>query len=111
MSQYGETFDRIASEWRTIENAHDREHPDRDQCGGVGGCTMMRVAHGLEQNMMDALEDWRKGASDPGVDYRADSDRLAGLIGRLVRLADEWEKGPNSAYRLAASKIRQELER
>ena len=62
MSTYGNTFDRLAEEWSVIENAHDREHPDRNECGGVGGCTMMRVATDLEHKMVDALEQWRKGA-------------------------------------------------
>jgi hypothetical protein len=60
MSEYGPGFDRLAVEWRVIENAHDREHPDRDQCGGVGGCTMMRVATQLEQDMVEELAEWRR---------------------------------------------------
>jgi hypothetical protein len=59
MSEYGADFDRLAAEWRTIENAHDREHPDRNECGGVGGCTMMRVANRLEQDMIEVLDAWR----------------------------------------------------
>lgn len=59
MSGYGPKFDRLAAEWRVIENAHDREHPTRNECGGVGGCTMMRVATRLEQDMIEALEEWR----------------------------------------------------
>ena len=57
---YGAEFDRLAAEWRVIENAHDREHPDRGECGGVGGCTMMRAAVDLEHRMVDALDGWRK---------------------------------------------------
>ena len=60
MSVYGAEFDRLAHEWKVIENAHDREHPDRNQCGGVGGCTMMRAAVDLEHTMLDALEKWRR---------------------------------------------------
>lgn len=59
MSGYGAEFDRLAHRWAIIENEHDREHPDRNECGGVGGCTMMRVAHDLETRMMDVLETWR----------------------------------------------------
>lgn len=60
MSEYGVVFDQLAEEWRVIENAHDREHPDRRLCGGVGGCSMMFTAVGLEHDMIDALEEWRR---------------------------------------------------
>jgi hypothetical protein len=60
VSVYGNDFDQLAQEWAVIENAHDREHPDRGECGGVGACTMMRVAHILEGQMVEALEEWRK---------------------------------------------------
>lgn len=59
-SIYGAAFDTLAAEWRIIENAHDREHPDRDACGGVGGCAMMRVAVDLEHRMVDELREWRQ---------------------------------------------------
>lgn len=58
-SKYGRAFDALADEWRVIENAHDREHPDRGECGGVGGCTMMFIATRLEQDMIEALVAWR----------------------------------------------------
>lgn len=45
---------------------------------------------------------------DPGVDYRADSDRLADLIGRMVRLADEFEREQSTR---TAALIRRELRR
>lgn len=59
MSIYGDEFDRLAETWRVIENEHDKQHPDRSKCGGVGGCTMMRAAVDLEQEMIDRLEEWR----------------------------------------------------
>lgn len=59
MSEYGTEFDRLTRRWAVIENEHDRHHPDRDQCGGVGGCSMMFAAVGLEHEMVDALEEWR----------------------------------------------------
>jgi hypothetical protein len=58
-SKYGRRFDQLAEQWRVIENAHDREH-DRDECGGVGGCSMMFTAVRIEQEMIEALEDWRR---------------------------------------------------
>jgi hypothetical protein len=61
VSEYGPKFDRLATEWRVIENAHDKQHPDRDQCGGVGGCSMMFAAVGLEHDMIDELHNWRLG--------------------------------------------------
>jgi hypothetical protein len=59
MSVYGAEFDRLADRWRVIENAHDRQHPDRDQCGGVGGCSMMFAAVGIEHEMIECLREWR----------------------------------------------------
>jgi hypothetical protein len=59
MSAYGARFDDLAQRWRIIENEHDREHPDRSRCGGVGGCSMMLVANKLEGEMVDALTEWR----------------------------------------------------
>lgn len=63
MSTYGAEFDRLAEVWSVLESEHDRHHPDRNECGGVGGCTMMRAAVDLEHDMIDALEAWRKGAT------------------------------------------------
>lgn len=58
-SQYGAEFDRKAERWAALENEHDRQHPDRAECGGVGGCSMMYAAVTLEQEMIEALNDWR----------------------------------------------------
>lgn len=60
MSQYGEQFDRLADRWAVLEQEHDKIHPQRDQCGGVGGCSLMFVAHRMEQDMIDLLETWRR---------------------------------------------------
>lgn len=59
MTQYGSQFDRLAEQWRVLENLHDEQHPDRSRCGGVGGCSMMMGAHVLEGKMIDALHEWR----------------------------------------------------
>jgi hypothetical protein len=59
MSGYGAEFDDIAQRWAVLENEHDRHHPDRDQCGGVGGCSMMFAAVTLEDEMKEALHTWR----------------------------------------------------
>jgi len=59
VSEYGAQFDRLAAEWRTIENRHDEHHPDRNQCGGVGGCSMMYAAVTIEHEMIEELERWR----------------------------------------------------
>jgi hypothetical protein len=60
MSVYGMLFDSIAHRWRVIENEHDNQHPNRTDCGGVGGCTMMRAAVDLEHEMIKALDEWRR---------------------------------------------------
>ena len=63
MSQYGAEFDRKAERWAALENEHDRQHPDRGDCGGVGVCSMMFAASMLEREMVDALILWRSRAS------------------------------------------------
>jgi hypothetical protein len=65
MSAYGAEFDRLAERWATIESEHDRQHPDRNECCGVGACSMMFAAVGLQHEMVDALKEWRQrgGAS------------------------------------------------
>ena len=54
-------FDRLADRWAIIEDEHDKQHPDRGQCGGLGGCAMMRAEHDLERDLMLALDAWRTG--------------------------------------------------
>jgi hypothetical protein len=60
-SRYGRTFDQQADEWARLENEHDKMHPDRGQCGGVGGCPMMRAAVDIEHTMIMILGNWRAG--------------------------------------------------
>lgn len=59
MSEYGAEFDRLATTWRVIEGEHDKQHPDRGDCGGVGACSMMAAAVDLEHSMIEALGEWR----------------------------------------------------
>jgi hypothetical protein len=59
-SEYGHIFDDLARRWAVVENEHDRHHPERDRCGGVGGCSMMFAANQLESEMVDALTTWRQ---------------------------------------------------
>jgi hypothetical protein len=63
MSAYGSQFDRLAERWAVLENEHDKQHPDRDQCGGVGGCSMMFAAVHIENEMTEALVVWRQRQS------------------------------------------------
>lgn len=63
---YGAEFDALAQRWAAIENEHDLIHPDRSECGGVGGCTMMHASHRLEQELIDLLEPWRQAIPMPG---------------------------------------------
>ncbi|MET0415987.1 MAG: hypothetical protein ABW022_08205 [Actinoplanes sp.] len=58
-SVYGADFDVTALKWAYLEAEHDKIHPNRSDCGGVGGCTMMLAAHDLKTEMIDALEIWR----------------------------------------------------
>lgn len=59
-SRYGARFDEMADERARLENDHDKMHPDRGDCGGVGGCPMMRQAVDHEQHLVELLEKWRK---------------------------------------------------
>jgi hypothetical protein len=60
MSEYSNQFDRLASRWAVLENEHDKQHPDRSECRGVGACSMMYAATVLEAEMIDALIVWRR---------------------------------------------------
>lgn len=59
MSAYGARFDRFAQRWAVVEDEHDKIHPDRGECGGVGGCTMMAAAYDLMTAMEGELKAWR----------------------------------------------------
>jgi hypothetical protein len=65
VSQYGTEFDQLARTWSVLENQHDKQHPDRSRCGGVGGCSMMAAAVNLEHEMIEALETWRITSGAP----------------------------------------------
>lgn len=68
MTAYGPGFDSLAHRWAIIENEHDKIHADRDECRGVGGCTMQAAAYDLRQQMTDELKGWRgrvPGAGGP----------------------------------------------
>ena len=58
-SRYGQVFDDLAERWARLEREHDELHPDRDECGGIGGCSLMERAVQLGHLMDDALVDWR----------------------------------------------------
>ena len=79
VSRYGGDFDEWAAEWARLENDHDRMHPDRDQCGGVGSCPMMREAVDIEQRLIGQLGSWRK--QEPAYQHRA---FCRGAIGELL---------------------------
>jgi hypothetical protein len=64
VSTYGSAFDRLAQRWALFENEHDKHHPDRSRCGGVGGCPMMAAAVDLEHEMVEALSEWRITAQE-----------------------------------------------
>jgi hypothetical protein len=40
---------------RDVVRGHDAVHPDRNDCGGVGGCALMRAEHDAETRIVDAL--------------------------------------------------------
>jgi len=46
-----------------LYEAHDKQHPDKDQCGGVGSCLMMRTEVEAEQE----LERMLRGMAGEGI--------------------------------------------
>lgn len=38
-----------------VVRGHDAVHPDRNECGGVGGCLLMRAEHDAETAVTDSL--------------------------------------------------------
>jgi len=40
-----------------VVRGHDAVHPDRNDCGGVGGCALMRAEHDAEVAIIAALVD------------------------------------------------------
>lgn len=65
-SRYGAQFDQLADRWKSLEYEHDQVHPDRGDCGGVGGCSMMAAGHDLETQMIEQMDDWRLQAARGG---------------------------------------------
>jgi len=61
-SRYGKAFDQVADEWARLEDEHDRMHPDRSDCGGVGACPMMAAAVDNQHTMINILNERRKRA-------------------------------------------------
>ena len=41
---------------REVVVGHDSVHPDRGDCGGVGGCALMMTEYETEQAVIDQLE-------------------------------------------------------
>lgn len=38
-----------------VVRGHDHVHPDRNVCGGVGGCALMMAEHKAEVEVIDCL--------------------------------------------------------
>lgn len=52
------TADRLNDEIRMhadVVRAHDAVHPNRDACGGFGGCRLMRAEHDAETEVIQFL--------------------------------------------------------
>jgi len=43
-------------DYTEIVVAHDAVHPDRDVCGGVGGCVLMMAEHEASEKVRDFLD-------------------------------------------------------
>jgi hypothetical protein len=40
-----------------VVRGHDAVHPDRNDCGGVGGCALMRAEVDAERVLLEVLQD------------------------------------------------------
>jgi hypothetical protein len=104
---YGARFDSLAATWQFIENEHDKEHPNRGQCGGVGGCSLMFVAVRLQDEMIDALKEWRptpSPLSNAAAVQPPDLDRLEYDVARkalraVLDAVDGWVDGAKENHR------------
>lgn len=53
------TAENLAEDFRQyadVVRGHDAVHPDRNDCGGVGGCALMRAEHDAQEAITDRLE-------------------------------------------------------
>lgn len=61
MSNFGADFDIAVDTWVPLANAHERLHDEEQSvCGGVGACTLRRAVHDRRQDILDALDEWRR---------------------------------------------------
>lgn len=98
MSEYGEQFDDLLRRWMVIEDEHDRHHPDRGDCGGVGGCSMMFAAVGLQQEAIDALNEWRAARNGGEKTPHSDQDESPAVF--VDGGGDSWTRHPDGYYYL-----------
>lgn len=52
-----EHINLLLGDWTNTVRAHDLIHPDRFECGGVGGCLLMRTEHDARVAVTDAIEE------------------------------------------------------
>lgn len=55
-----------------VIRGHDHVHPDRNDCGGVGGCALMRAEHDAETRVINRLEQFAR-TTGVKVTIRVDS--------------------------------------
>lgn len=56
LKNVGERLTDSIRQHADVVRAHDAVHPDRNACGGVGGCAIMRAEHNAEEEVTDALD-------------------------------------------------------
>lgn len=44
-----------------VVRGHDAVHPNRNDCGGIGGCALMRAEHDAEEEVNDILDRCARG--------------------------------------------------
>lgn len=51
-----ETLTEHLRQYADVVIGHDAVHPDRNDCGGVGGCALMRAEHDAQEEVTDAVD-------------------------------------------------------
>lgn len=54
-----------------VLRGHDAVHPDRDVCGGVGGCRLMLAEHETARDAVDLLERLARSGWEPQINGSA----------------------------------------
>lgn len=58
---WAQNMARAIRDWENVLHGHDAVHPDRNACGGVGGCALMALEYDSRTKVVDMLEEQVRG--------------------------------------------------